>query len=185
MFFTSTTEPAGYNNKKPEIDEYLITLQSDKADSTTDYGATFRIQLSNIIGNPNIYNTNEIYIVPVFFYNSCSTAVTGAEHYLEVRLSGLSALNQINKAYSDNVLLRLSGDLHVATGHNHYNYNFTNLDNVNNKYLRISTNILNGTEFEVTLHNQQGTPLAILGTDNDANDRRFTLSFKIVLFRKQ
>jgi len=185
MFFNSTIEPAGYSNKKPDFDEYLVSLQSDKADSTTDNSATFRIQLSNIIGDPNIYNTNEIYLTPLFFYNSCSTAVTGAEHYAEVRLSGLGAMNQLAKANSNDVLLRLYGELHVATGHNHYNYSYVNLDNVNNKYLRINTNILNGSDFQVTVHNQAGTALDILGTDNAADDRRFSLMFKIVLFRKQ
>jgi hypothetical protein len=184
MFFTSTIEPSGYNNKKPEFDEYLVSLQTDKADSTTDSTATFRIQLSNIIGDPNIYNTNEIYLVPLFFYNSCSTAVTGSEHFCEVRLTGLGAMNQISRAFSNDVLLRLYGELHTAGGHNHYNYSYENLDNVNNKYLRVNTNILNGADFQVSLHNQQGAELDILGSDNGASDRRFTLMFKIVLFRK-
>jgi len=184
MFFTSTQEPAGYNNKKPEFDEYVVSLQSDKADSTTDSSATFRIQLSNLIGDPNIYNTNQIYLVPLFFYNSCLTAVSGSEHYAEIRLSGLGAMNQLTKAYSNEALLRVSGQFHTVGGVNHYDYTYQNLDNVNNKYLRVNTNILNGSDFQVSLHNQQGTAIDILGSSNAVADRRFTLMFKIVLFRK-
>lgn len=179
-------KPQSINNIHADYDEFLISLDSDKRNSGTIDSPAFKININGMIGNPEIYDTNHIYLVPLFFYaraphNAGTVIVNYETQYFEVRCNEVVALNHISRDFSQNVICR--GFIEAAIHGNMAIFKYQNLDNVNNKYLRIDPQILNNNEFTIEVYdigNQQ-----ILFSQNTADvDKGFKFEFKIVLFKK-
>ena len=174
------------NNIQPDYDEYTISLDSAKRDGGDLNAPTFKVNISGMVGNPEIYDTNHIYLVPLFFYAKARTNNDGVmpnqdTQYYEVRCNEVVVMNQVSKDYSQNVILR--GFVEAAYTDNEAILAFDKVDNLNNKYLRVDPQILNNNEFTIELYDI-GNNRINLNNNTAAVDRTFKLQFKIVLFKK-
>jgi len=174
------------NNIQPDYDEYVISLDSAKRDGGDLNAPSFKVNISGMVGNPEIYDTNHIYLVPLLFYakaphNAGTVIVNYETQYYEVRCNEVVIMNQVNKDYSHNVICR--GFIEGAIHGNMAILKYENLDNVNNKYLRVDPQILNNNEFTIELYDI-GNERINLNSNTAAVDRTFKLQFKIVLFKK-
>lgn len=176
------------NNVMPDYDEYVISLDNSKRDGGSLTAPKFRLNISGMIGKPEIYDSNSIYLVPLFFYgmipdNDTSVFVNNASQYWELRCNEVVSMNHLNKDLSQNVICK--GFLEDSTQTNLMVLKYENIDNVNNKYLRVDPQILNNNEIELELYDVLGSRIEI-GSDNQtALNRHFKFEFKIVMFKKQ
>lgn len=174
------------NNKNLECDEYYITLNAENGTyDSTDKSYTFTgFNLNGLISGRNKeYNTDEIFICPVFFFGE-STTTDGADVYLEARfLNGLITRNEVDKSKSsNNCLFRVSGEYEQHGTANHYDYFLSLQDNNNNKYLRIDPSFFNNSQFKIAFYNQQNVAVPMIFGTNPSH--RFIMQFKIVIYRK-
>ena len=171
------------NNKNLEYDEFYITLNAENASyNSSDKSYSYNgLNLNGLIsGKESLYNTDEIFIAPVFFFGE-SVVAENADVYLEARISNLMSKNEIDRTNSNNnALFRCSGEFEQHGVNNHYDYFLSLQDNNNNKYLRIDPSFLNNNDFKINFFNQKNERVGMIFESNQI----FIMQFKIVIYRK-
>lgn len=186
IYIKMNYKPQSINNIEKDYDEFLITLDSSKRDGGSLVAPSFKININGMVGKPEIYDTNKIYLVPLFFYakakhNEAGPLPNHETQYFEIRCDQVVAMNHISKDYSQNVILR--GFMVQGYTTNQAILKYENLDNVNNKYLKIDPQILNNNEFIIEIYDIANQRIDLSQNAADV-DKTFKLEFKIVLFKK-
>lgn len=180
--YVSNTE---VNNKQNDYDVFYFTFRSSARQGGTVNEPTFSLGLNGLLGNPNFYDQNHIYIIPTFFSAHTLASVFNLDsHYFEVRVSPFQAQNENNKTGNPFVLLRSDGEVFSKNSKSLVHLNYNTFNRENNKGLRLPYGVFNYDNITLSVNDIEGNVVDLNNASNESYNKDFILQFKIVCYKK-